>query len=202
MKRSVLISSAEKKKRAVLDYMTRAERNGVVPSVREICKGTGISSTSTVHSCLKKLEEEGKVFSLPDGKRTVRLLADGPRIGVFPLLSGTALSGDFFHPSKILATLTSEQGGEELFAFVQQNNALSHMGILNGDVLVCERRSSVKDGDVAVYERDGRLCAAVFSVVGGSFSLSDGETTEELTELKIYGRVVELRRRISKDKEE
>ena len=76
------------------------------------------------------------------------------------------------------------------------------MGILNGDVLVCERRSSVKDGDVAAYERDGRLCAAVFSVVGGSFSLSDGETTEELTELKIYGKVVGLRRRISKDKEE
>lgn len=35
--------------------------NGYAPSVREICTGTGLSSTSTVHNHLKMLEMMGKI---------------------------------------------------------------------------------------------------------------------------------------------
>ena len=199
MKRSVLVNNAEKRKRDILDYIIRAERNGIVPSVREICEGTGIPSASTVHTYLKKLEEEGRVFPLPDGKRTVRLLAESPKYGVFPLLTGTALNGDFFHPSKIIATLTSDGGnGEGLFGLLQEDNCLAEKGILNGDMLICRRASSVKEGDIAVYEKEGRLTVALFSTVGGNFLLSTDKSGETLSEIKIYGKVIGLRRSIEK----
>ena len=35
--------------------------NGFAPSVREICAGTGLKSTSSVHSHLLGLESEGKI---------------------------------------------------------------------------------------------------------------------------------------------
>jgi repressor LexA len=200
MKKKVLVSRSEARKNAIFEYLKTAERNGVIPSVREICEGVGIPSASTVHSYLKKLEAEGKVSSLPNGKKTVRLIARTQSRGVFPLVSGTACNGDFFHPSKIISTLTSDEGyGNDLFGLVQTSSCLLERGIINGDVLICKRVSTVKEGDIAVYEKDGRLTAAIFSVMGGSFLMSTDDEEETLYEIKIYGKVVGLRRSLESD---
>ena len=37
------------------------KKNGYAPSVREICTGTDLSSTSSVYMHLLKLEDEGKI---------------------------------------------------------------------------------------------------------------------------------------------
>lgn len=42
----------------IIDYMTEHQ---YAPSVRNICEGTGLKSTSTVYSHLVNLEMEGKI---------------------------------------------------------------------------------------------------------------------------------------------
>lgn len=42
----------------LVDYIME---NGYAPSVREICAGTNLSSTSSVYAHLLKLEDEGKI---------------------------------------------------------------------------------------------------------------------------------------------
>ena len=59
--------------------------NGISPSVREICKITGIRSTSSVHSALDRLEELGAITKSDQTSRSIRLAVSGST-AVIPLL--------------------------------------------------------------------------------------------------------------------
>lgn len=48
--------------------------NGYSPSVREIGQHVGMSSTSTVHSYLKRLEECGYIMRKKDCPRTIQII--------------------------------------------------------------------------------------------------------------------------------
>ena len=50
-----------KSQQKIFDYLKECADEGRVPSVREICEETGLSSTSTVHHHLKALEEKGVI---------------------------------------------------------------------------------------------------------------------------------------------
>ena len=47
---------------------------GYPPSVREICQGVGIRSTSTVHNHLEKLEKAGLIRKDPAKPRAIEIL--------------------------------------------------------------------------------------------------------------------------------
>ena len=49
-------------------------QNGFSPTVRELCKISGLRSTSTVHSRLKKLESLGKIQKLTECPRTITVM--------------------------------------------------------------------------------------------------------------------------------
>lgn len=49
-------------------------QNGYSPTVRELCKISGLRSTSTVHNRLKKLESLGKIQKLTECPRTITVM--------------------------------------------------------------------------------------------------------------------------------
>ena len=59
----------------ILRYITKQiQTNGYAPSVREIGRAVGLSSTATVHCYLKKLEELGYIRKENQKGRTLRVL--------------------------------------------------------------------------------------------------------------------------------
>ena len=50
------------------------KKNGYAPSVREICTGTDLSSTSSVYMHLLKLEDEGKIQVKRKSTRAIKLV--------------------------------------------------------------------------------------------------------------------------------
>lgn len=50
------------------------KNNGYAPSVREICTGTDLSSTSSVYMHLLKLEDEGKIQVKRKSTRAIKLV--------------------------------------------------------------------------------------------------------------------------------
>ncbi|PFL21644.1 LexA repressor [Bacillus cereus] len=52
----------------------RVIENGYPPTVREICKATGLASSSTVHLHLLHLEEKGYIKRDPSKPRTIKVL--------------------------------------------------------------------------------------------------------------------------------
>lgn len=50
------------------------KKNGYAPSVREICTGTDLSSTSSVYMHLLKLEDEGKIQMKKKSTRAIKVI--------------------------------------------------------------------------------------------------------------------------------
>jgi repressor LexA len=50
------------------------KNNGYAPSVREICTGTDLSSTSSVYMHLLKLEEEGRIEMKRKSTRAIKVI--------------------------------------------------------------------------------------------------------------------------------
>ncbi len=50
------------------------KKNGYAPSVREICVGTNLSSTSSVYIYLLKLEDEGKIEMKHNATRAIKII--------------------------------------------------------------------------------------------------------------------------------
>lgn len=50
------------------------KKNGYAPSVREICTGTDLSSTSSVYAHLLKLEGEGKIEMKKKSTRAIKVI--------------------------------------------------------------------------------------------------------------------------------
>ena len=64
-----------KREKDILKFIeTELNENGYPPSVREIGKAVGLSSTATVHGYLAKLEEKGYIKKESQKGRTLRLL--------------------------------------------------------------------------------------------------------------------------------
>lgn len=55
----------------IVDYI---DQNGFSPTVREICTGVGLKSTSNVHSYLNDLEDEGRIKRSSALPRTIQVI--------------------------------------------------------------------------------------------------------------------------------
>ena len=66
-------SPLTEKQLAVYNYLIKEMAGGFPPTVREICAATGIKSTSTVHSILSILEDEGYIVRDAKSSRAIRL---------------------------------------------------------------------------------------------------------------------------------
>lgn len=55
----------------IVEFM---KKNGYAPSVREICVGTNLSSTSSVHNCLAMLKMMGKIDMKENTPRSIRVI--------------------------------------------------------------------------------------------------------------------------------
>ena len=58
----------------VYEFLLKNASDPVPPTVREICKATGITSTSTVHAALAALEREGHIKRDARSSRSIRLV--------------------------------------------------------------------------------------------------------------------------------
>jgi repressor LexA len=64
------VTSRERVYSLLVDYIME---NGYAPSVKEICMGTGLSSTSSVYAHLLKLEDEGKIQMKHKATRAIKV---------------------------------------------------------------------------------------------------------------------------------
>ena len=76
------MNTLTKKEETVYNFIKSfIEVDGYAPSVRDICHGVGIQSTSTIHHLLHTLETKGYI-ALADGKsRAIRLADSGLSMG-------------------------------------------------------------------------------------------------------------------------
>ena len=139
-----------KSQQKVYDFLRQEASTGVPPTVREICAGTGLRSTSTVHAHLKTLERLGYISREAGLNRSIRVEGETPAAQVpvlgkvtagMPILAVEDIEGYIPFPKK---------EGKELFALHVSGLSMRDAGILDGDYVVAEQTSTADDGEIVV----------------------------------------------------
>lgn len=165
-----LAKRTENRQTEILKFIhTCVGQKGYPPTVREIGEGVSLSSTSTVHGHLARLEKKGLIQRDPTKPRAIELTVLGlEAIGVqqesIPML-GTVTAGepilaveeasDFF---PIPPNLTTQDG--QLFMLTIRGESMINAGILDGDQVIVRKQDSAENGDIviAMTEEEEATC--------------------------------------------
>lgn len=138
------------KQEAVYTFLVKQMSQGFPPSVREICTATGIKSTSTVHAILSALEEEGYIVRDAKNSRSIRIdtgyeSSMVPVVGRItagkPILAVEEIEDYIPYPSK---------DAEGLFALKVVGLSMRDAGILDGDIIIADKKIPCRNGDIIV----------------------------------------------------
>ncbi len=164
----------------ILDLLERyQDENGYPPSIREIGKQTGISSTSVVNYYLNQLEEEGYIERDRKISRGVRLVkgisnaANSVREAIedlikVPVLGRIVAGSPMPVPGSDFAYYDQDSGveiarsllapgdkEEDLFALEVQGDSMVDAMVNDGDIVVMKKAQDARNGEmVAVWLTD------------------------------------------------
>ena len=135
------------------------ELKGSPPSVREICDAVHLSSTSTVHGHLARLEKRGLIRRDPTKPRAIAVIeqtgARGkgvPVVGRVPAGQPALAVEDI--EDYIMVPRELAEGGE-FFALRVRGESMINAGILSGDYVIIRRQPEVENGEIGVALVDG-----------------------------------------------
>ena len=147
--------ASQENQQKILNFIKREiEMKGYPPSVREICAGVGLKSTSTVHAHLNHLEQQGLIRRDSTKPRALEVLDGSQGRGRSVPLVGRVTAG-----LPILATQNIEEylvlpqemlGSDELFCLRVQGESMIDVGILDGDIIVVRQQETAENGEIVV----------------------------------------------------
>ena len=163
------MTDLNKRERAILKFIEKQiNEKGYPPSVREIGKAVGLSSTATVHGYLAKLTKKGYIKKEDQKGRTLRVLkgglADNEKPSPKPLYNGRELVdvpviGKITAGAPILAVENVTDtfpipidfvGNSESFMLTVRGESMIEAGLLDGDYILVKRQNSARNGQIVV----------------------------------------------------
>lgn len=162
-------SEINKREKAIIKFIERQIlTDGYPPSVREIGKAVGLTSTATVHTYLRKLEDKGYVKKENKKGRTIKLLrgSSGEQLNIS--------SKDFYTQRElvevpVIGKVTAGQpilavenvtdtfpipidfvGNSEAFMLTVRGESMIEAGILDGDYILVKKQSTASNGEIVV----------------------------------------------------
>ncbi|HET9324431.1 MAG TPA: transcriptional repressor LexA [Gaiellaceae bacterium] len=149
------------RQRAILEYLHEyVDEHGYPPTVREIGEAVGLRSPSTVHAHLAQLERAGALRRDPTKPRAIEL-ADrrrpepepaGEPVLRLPLVGQIAAGGPLLAEQNIEEEIGVPEplstGAD--FLLRVRGDSMVNAGILDGDIVVVQRREDARNGEIVV----------------------------------------------------
>ena len=149
-----------KRQQEIFEYIKRySARHGYPPSVRDIGKAIGLTSSSTVHAHLANLEKLGLLRRDPSKPRAIELLVDRAKSAARPALGQLPVVGQVAAGQPVLAEENIEDyvsipeiaGGEEgEYVLRVSGDSMKDAGIFEGDYVVVRPQQTAQDGEIVV----------------------------------------------------
>jgi len=205
-----------KQQKNVYEFLkAEVRRNGYPPAIREICTGVGLSSTSTVHSHLKSLEEKGYIRRSKSKFRSIEILEphfyDGPIfegrdedeheivnlpiVGKVaagtPLLAAENIEETFPVPAEYLSSGNN-------FMLRVKGDSMIDAGIFHRDLIMVREQPDANNGDIVVAIIDDSATVKYFYREHGFIRLEPANAAYKAImtpEAIVVGKVIGLIRR-------
>jgi repressor LexA len=198
------ISSRQEK---ILKFINKKiKESGYPPSVREIAKAVNLSSSATVHSHLKKLEEKGYLKRNPSKPRAISLLSrkgDGSvdtginNLVYVPVVGRIAAGRPILAEENIddYFPLTPDfvKGKKEVFILHVRGDSMVNAGILDRDYIVVRKQDTAINGEIIVALLEDEATVKRFFKTNKKIKLMpDNDYMEPIVvnDVKILGKVI------------
>ncbi|MBO2518868.1 transcriptional repressor LexA [Limnochorda sp.] len=195
------------RQRQILEYIRKCvEEKGYPPSVREIGQAVGLSSSSTVHGHLNRLEQKGYIRRDPTKPRAIELLSPQHRRVPYQQVPvvGRVTAGEPILAVENVETYVPVSkeifGDDELFVLKVRGESMIEAGILDGDWVIVRRQATAENGDIVVARLDDEATVKRFYREQGKIRLQPENPTVEpiITDrVEILGLVVGLFRKLA-----
>ena len=141
------------KQKNILNFINIfVEKNGYAPSVREICTGVGLKSTSTVQYHLEKLINSGY---LQKNYKKSRALTVNSQISKnkIPILGEIAAGSLLMAEENVIGSVNYPNSEEttELFALSVSGDSMIDEGIHEKDLVIIDKSLQIKNGDIGAF---------------------------------------------------
>ena len=202
------------RQRAILEYLHEyVDEHGYPPTVREIGEAVGLRSPSTVHAHLAQLERAGALKRDPTKPRAIELAdrrrpqqpteLDARRL---PLVGQIAAGGPLLAEENVedeIGVPEPLSTGADFLLRVK-GDSMIEVGILDGDIVVVQRREDARNGEIVVAlagddeSADEATVKRFFREDGRIRLQPENEALEPIYApyVRILGRVVGVFRRI------
>jgi repressor LexA len=197
-----------KRQQEIFDFIKRySAKHGYPPTVRDIGKAIGLTSSSTVHAHLANLEKVGLLRRDPTKPRAIEVLVDKAKQVVAP--NGLPLVGQVAAGQPVLADENIEDyvpvpeiaGGEQgEFLLRVKGDSMKDAGILDGDHVVVRRQKAARNGEIVVALVGEEATVKRFYRENDHVRLQPENVQMEpirTRDLELLGRVVGVCRRVS-----
>ena len=194
------------KQQEILEYIKETIlKKGYPPAVREICEAVHLKSTSSVHSHLETLEQNGYIRRDPTKPRAIEILDDCfnltrrevvnvPILGSIaagqPLLAQENIENYFPLPVDVLPNA-------EIFMLKVKGESMINAGIYNGDHILVAQQSHADNGEIVVALLEDSATVKRFYKEDNHYRLQpENDFMEPIicNEVQILGKVVGLMR--------
>lgn len=138
--------------------------NKYSPSVREICKGVGLSSPATVHVHLSNLIEKGLIKRNPKNNRLLELMIPNEFDNKVENVINVPLLGKVTAGNPIEAISNPDEYfplpanmipiGKDVFTLKVSGESMINAGIYDKDIVIVEQTNTAKNGDIVVAMND------------------------------------------------
>ncbi len=172
---------------------------GYPPSVREICEAVNLSSTSTVHGHLTRLEKKGLIRRDPTKPRAIELLQepyqrkemiDIPIVG--KVTAGIPILAEECIEDYLTIPLDFVNSTNELFILKVQGDSMIEAGIHDKDLAIIEKTSTAANGDIVVALIENEATIKRFYKESGHIRLQPENSTMEpiiVPDCKVLGKL-------------
>ena len=208
-------SDLNKREKQILTYIAKQIKvNQYPPSVREICKAVGLSSTATVHGYLEKLEQKGYIRKESQKGRALKVvtnkdvikkpkdvysgkeMVDVPVVGKItagaPILAVENITDTFPIPLDFV-------GNSDSFMLTVRGESMIEAGILDGDYILIKQQNTAENGEIVVALIDDEATVKTFYKEKGYIRLQPENHTMDpiiVDDCKILGKVAGVFRKI------
>jgi repressor LexA len=197
-----------KRQQEIFDFIKRySAKHGYPPTVRDIGKAIGLTSSSTVHAHLANLEKVGLLRRDPSKPRAIEVLVDKAKQVVTP--NGLPVVGQVAAGQPVLADENIEEyvpvpeiaGGDEgEFVLRVKGDSMKNAGIFEDDHVVVRPQKTATNGQIVVAMLDGEATVKRFFKEKERVRLQpENDALEPIyaRNVEILGRVVGVCRRVA-----
>ncbi len=196
-----------KRQKQLLDFIQKyAEKKGINPSLQEMAEALDLSSLSSVHYHLARLEEKSLISRNSGTYRSVKVSnTDGPltEISLVGIIAAGQPIEAIEDPEPITVPKTMLSGSGEHFALRVSGDSMIGDGIFNRDIVVIRKQEYANDGDtiVAIINGNEATLKRLYKEKDG-FRLQPANPNIEpifTKELLVQGKVMSVLRNIENE---